>query len=289
MARRASASDPGLAVRDLCAHVFQQPERLVQATRLRVEGNFKLEPHAHRDLLQMDFAAGCGGFWYREGARLHPKGPTAAVFYPGQEHGYAFQALHAGATIFSFKLRVERRWPAIRQRVFPSETLGVAGEEPLMRALARIARLAVAPGPQRPLLASSVAEALCLWPDGTARRNREGASAPEGGLDARLEAAAALINERLARPPSLEELAHAAHLSPRHLARVFLAVQGCTPHEYATARRLVRARELLVQGSLNVTKVAEALGFPEIHTFSRWFRREAGVSPAEYCERGRLL
>lgn len=289
MARRTSISDTSPAMRDLCSRVFLEPERLVQATRLRVEGTFKLEPHAHRDLLQMDLAAGCGGYWLREGVRLPPKGATTAVFYPGQEHGYAFQALHAGATIFSFKLRVEQHWPAIRRRIFPLAVMGIAGEEPLVRALARIARLSATPGPRSALLASAVAEALCLWPDGMARRHREGASVASGDLDARIEAAAALIDERLAYPPSLEELASAAHLSARHLARVFRAVQGCTPHEYATARRLARASELLVQGSLNVTKVAEALGFPEIHTFSRWFRRESGMSPAAYRERGSVL
>ncbi|MCW8130552.1 MAG: helix-turn-helix transcriptional regulator [Planctomycetota bacterium] len=282
------APTPERALLDLCARVFQNPARLVQATHMPLDGAFALEPHAHRDLLQMDVAAGCAGYWHRAGGRLVPRAATAAVFYPGVEHGYAMRAAHPGAAIYSFKLRVERGWPALKLRLFPACVHELTGAEPLLRALKRVARASIAPAGPSPLLALAVAEALCLWP-----REAAGAGTPPRGSagdeDARIERALALIDERLARPPGLEELAEAVHLSPRQLARVFAREQGCSPHAYATARRAARAKELLAQGRLNVTEVAEALGFPEIHTFSRWFRREAGVSPAQYRERPGLL
>lgn len=285
MAKKVLAPDD--ALRDLCARVFQDPTRLVQATHLPLEGLFSLEPHTHRDLIQMDIAIGCAGHWHFQGGALSPKAATAAVFYPGVEHGYAMRAAHPGAAIYSYKLRVEREWPALNLRLFPECVHDLTGIEPLLRALKRVARSSISPAGPSPLLALAVAESLCLWPRGSGQGTSPRATT--GHDDARIERALAMIDERLARPPSLEELADTVHLSPRHLARLFFQEQGCSPHAYATARRAARARELLAQGRLNVTEVAEALGFPEIHTFSRWFRREAGVSPAQYRERPGLL
>jgi AraC family transcriptional regulator len=73
------------------------------------------------------------------------------------------------------------------------------------------------------------------------------------------------------------------------LARRFRAACGCTPYAFVTAKRLARAKELLLQGRLNVSEVAEALGFPNIHTFSRWFRREAGIPPRVFRQRPTVL
>jgi AraC-like DNA-binding protein len=178
------------------------------------------------------------------------------------------------------KLRVVPSWPSIQKRIFPALTRRLTGEEPLVSAFRRLSRLGAVAGSTSPLLISALIEVLCLWPRGTGVET----FAKDGGAcgDPRVDDVMAIIDEHLDQPPSLGELARRVDLSPRHLVRRFETLCGCSPHDYITARRLGRARELLAQGSMNVTRAAEALGFPSIHTFSRWFRRETGLTPAEF-------
>jgi AraC-like DNA-binding protein len=55
-----------------------------------------------------------------------------------------------------------------------------------------------------------------------------------------------------------------------------------SPHEYVAKRRVTRAQELLSEANMTITQVAETLGFETIHSFSRWFHKEMGVSPSAY-------
>ena len=81
------------------------------------------------------------------------------------------------------------------------------------------------------------------------------------------------------RPPSLGELARAAHLSATQLRRVFVSAVGVTPHEYADARRAQRLRERLASG----TPVAEAIHASGFGSPSRVYERTdelLGMTPA---------
>jgi AraC family transcriptional regulator of adaptative response/methylated-DNA-[protein]-cysteine methyltransferase len=62
------------------------------------------------------------------------------------------------------------------------------------------------------------------------------------------------------RPPTLAELADAAHVSASHLRRAFVAVAGITPRAYADARRADRLRAQLAAGS-DVAGAIHASGF----------------------------
>lgn len=46
--------------------------------------------------------------------------------------------------------------------------------------------------------------------------------------------------------------------------------------------RLEEARRLLRSGRLNITQTAEALGYPDIHAFSRQFTQKLGMTPSSY-------
>lgn len=88
---------------------------------------------------------------------------------------------------------------------------------------------------------------------------------------------------------SIADVAARVHVSPFHLTRRFAAVFGTTPHQYRTAARLARARELLARGELTVTEVCFALGFSSVGSFSALFRARVGESPLAYQRRMRRL
>lgn len=81
--------------------------------------------------------------------------------------------------------------------------------------------------------------------------------------------------------PSLAALARTAHLSPSHLRRVFERSTGMTPRAYADARRALRLRDSLSNGTPVATSIAEA-GFG---SSSRVYERHSellGMTPATF-------
>ena len=88
---------------------------------------------------------------------------------------------------------------------------------------------------------------------------------------------------------SIEQLAARVNVSPFHLTRQFAAVFGATPHQYRTAARLWRARQLLACGEHTVTEVCFELGFASLGSFSALFRARVGESPLAYQRRMRRL
>ena len=90
------------------------------------------------------------------------------------------------------------------------------------------------------------------------------------------------IDEHLDEPISLATLAALARLSPFHFARAFKQSFGVPPHRYHTSRRIERAKTLMGDTSCSVTKIAIDIGFTETSSFTRAFRKVAGVTPTEY-------
>lgn len=102
------------------------------------------------------------------------------------------------------------------------------------------------------------------------------------GVPPRLLAMRDLIDRHYAKPLRVALLARGAGLSVFQFIRAFRALTGTTPHQYLRARRLARARELLVTTPIPVTEICEAVGFRSLGSFSRIFRRVTGESPLAY-------
>ncbi|WP_030421205.1 AraC family transcriptional regulator [Streptomyces sp. SCSIO 75703] len=93
--------------------------------------------------------------------------------------------------------------------------------------------------------------------------------------------ARALLEERLAGPPSLEELAGELGSSPFALLRAFRDAYGMPPHTWLTDARVRRARRLLDAGT-PPSETAAAVGFTDQPHLNRHFTRIVGVPPGAY-------
>lgn len=87
--------------------------------------------------------------------------------------------------------------------------------------------------------------------------------------------------DAIARDParrwSMDELAGVAHVSPRHLARLFSRHAGIGVPDYQQQLRLARARQLMADPRRSLEQVAEAAGFASARDFRRvWARHEGG-------------
>jgi AraC-like DNA-binding protein len=96
----------------------------------------------------------------------------------------------------------------------------------------------------------------------------------------RAEIAKAHMTNHLGERITLNALAHAAHVSPFHLARVFQQRTGLPIHRYLIQLRLRAALERLADGEYNLSALALALGFSSHAHFSDTFRREFGLAPS---------
>jgi transcriptional regulator GlxA family with amidase domain len=81
---------------------------------------------------------------------------------------------------------------------------------------------------------------------------------------------------------SLASLAAAARLERRTLLRRFRISTGMAPIEYCRAVRLARARELLESGHMPLKEIAGSLGYVDLSSFARAFRRAYGSAPGAF-------
>ncbi len=94
--------------------------------------------------------------------------------------------------------------------------------------------------------------------------------------------AIAWYEANLSTGPNIQDVAHAVHLSPTHLRRLFHKVRGMSPQMAFTQVQFDRTKWLLRSLAMPLERVAESAGFSSASAFSRSFKKEFGVSPKVY-------
>jgi len=79
----------------------------------------------------------------------------------------------------------------------------------------------------------------------------------------------------------VEDLGKRAGLSSRYFSIKFKEIIGVSVQTYMIRARIERAQHLLLHEGMNVTEVADALGYRDIFFFSRQFKQYTGKSPSE--------
>ena len=88
-----------------------------------------------------------------------------------------------------------------------------------------------------------------------------------------------------AQPATLAELAERVHLSPRQLQRRFTSALAEPPLQYLQRVRIEASRKMLERGATNLSHLAEQVGYQDVSSFSRLFKRHTGLSPSHYRQR----
>lgn len=97
-----------------------------------------------------------------------------------------------------------------------------------------------------------------------------------------VESVTQFIKNQVYQPPSLPLLCSHFSISRTNLCRIFKEVIGTSPIDYWISIKMKEAKKLLREGNLNVTQIAEQLGYNSIHHFTRMFKRCSGMSPSAY-------
>jgi len=89
------------------------------------------------------------------------------------------------------------------------------------------------------------------------------------------------IEENLAQPLTLADLAGQASLSEFHFARMFRQSMQMAPHQYVMQRRMEKAKVLVRSTRQPLTEIALACGFSSASHFSNRFRAATGLTPSQ--------
>ena len=90
---------------------------------------------------------------------------------------------------------------------------------------------------------------------------------------------------RLAQPYHLVKLADAFNMSTRTLLRRYREETGTTPLTRLQQVRVEKAKQLLEADEMRLDQIVGAVGYQDVATFSRLFRKCTGNSPAQYRRR----
>jgi transcriptional regulator GlxA family with amidase domain len=97
-----------------------------------------------------------------------------------------------------------------------------------------------------------------------------------------LRQAMSLIEDTIAEPLTVPEIAVTLGLSQRQLERLFHRGLGCSVVQFGTLVRLQHARVLLIATKLSVREIATATGFNSLSHFASAFRKCFDRRPSDY-------
>jgi AraC-like DNA-binding protein len=92
------------------------------------------------------------------------------------------------------------------------------------------------------------------------------------------------VEQHFAEPLCLKDLAKWAGWSEPHLCTEFRRVFGIPVFQFVLQLRVSQASYLLRDQNRRVGEIASAVGYSDIYTFSKMFKRHTGVSPKKFRE-----
>lgn len=74
------------------------------------------------------------------------------------------------------------------------------------------------------------------------------------------------------------------YISPKYLIKVVKATTGKSPGVFINEKITDNAKLLLKDSRLNISQISERLGFSEVSSFSKFFKKQTNLSPSQYRE-----
>lgn len=102
------------------------------------------------------------------------------------------------------------------------------------------------------------------------------------GVHTTLARAVRLVEEGALDKGTVSDLAERLGITDRYLRQLYKRHTGVNPQQHAQARRLLRARQLLVDSNLSMTEIADIAGFGSLRRFNHTLKETYGDAPTAY-------
>ncbi len=244
--------------------------------------NWTIEPHRHLHLHQL-FLLTSGDIHLTLDDQPQTIAPPIVINIPrGTVHSFSFSAGTEGLVVtlpaddFPDLFTAPAETAAALARVFTLRPDAALGHRFAALARAHSGNVAFRQTLLRAEAAALIAEVL--------EKDMELHASP-ASLDPRILRFAAMVRDQVTRRFSLDALAEALGLSPRHLSRLCKAETGLTAQGYFEAQKMREACRLLVYTRMSVQQIGYHLGFDDPAYFSRTFQRNLHLSPSAYRAR----
>ncbi|ANE48816.1 AraC family transcriptional regulator [Paenibacillus swuensis] len=91
------------------------------------------------------------------------------------------------------------------------------------------------------------------------------------------------LTEHYHRDIQIKELEQVSGLSKNYILSLFRKYVGMSPIQYLTWIRINKAKELALQSNLSISEIAQAVGYSDVHTFGRMYKKKTGQSLTQFC------
>jgi AraC-like DNA-binding protein len=122
---------------------------------------------------------------------------------------------------------------------------------------------------------------LLMYRYGVPEESRTGASEISSSED-RVRKVLASVAERFYEPHGLATVSRLANLSQRHFTSLCRKICGKSFNEFLSSLRIKKAERLLQDTNMSILVVAFTVGFEELSTFYRTFKRISGTTPKKF-------
>jgi AraC family transcriptional activator of pobA len=269
------------------------------ADRSRVN-DWRIQPHAHRDLHQLLVIFTGSGEMEAETRRQPFRAPALLIVPAGVVHGFSFAEDTEGyvVTLADTLLRDLARGERSFTSLFANATCASLDEDPVhfqefaqefaqefKDTLPKLRRELVWSAPASAAAATARLTTLLVSAVRALHQPSEVVSAAGSARAALVARLRERIETDLRSGLSVAQYAKALNVTPARLRAACIEVTGKTPMRVLEERLVLEAKRNLTYTNMTVAQIAYYLGFTDPAYFSRFFSKLAGESPAAFRRR----
>lgn len=90
------------------------------------------------------------------------------------------------------------------------------------------------------------------------------------------------MKANFAKGTTIEEVSREVNIDRTHFSKVFRQRYGVSPVHYLRQLRVDAAKLMLKESDSNLAEIAQSVGYPNAFSFSKMFKKHAGISPGAY-------
>ena len=265
------------------------------ADRSRVN-DWRIQPHAHRDLHQLLVIFTGGGEMEAETRRQTFRAPALLIVPAGVVHGFSFAEDTEGyvVTLADTLLRDLARDERSFRNLFADASCTSLAEDPVHfqefgqefeDTLPKLRRELVWSAPASAAAATARLTTLLVSAVRALHQPSEVVSAAGNARAALVARLREKIEIHLRSGWSVAQYAAGLNVTPARLRAACIEVTGKTPTRVLEERLVLEAKRNLTYTNMTVAQIAYYLGFTDPAYFSRFFSKLAGESPAAFRRR----